>query len=417
MTSKEISVYEVARLALANHHWREMISEILDLSDAEMDKIQATCPSHLKAKFYRTDSFYEFPTTGSRLFLIGVNEDLAEGTRGRFAHEIITDELGSYREANYIINEVFKPMLFTTKGELCEMGTPPDDLAHIFYDRKKLAIAQDRFIGKNFDEISTEVISQSEKDRFIEGMGGRTSPAVRRELYLEPVSDPTKLIIPEFSEILHVVDTIKRPVSFTPYVGIDLGFNDFTAFLFGYYDFLEATVVIEDELLLNGKNSLEIVTQARAKEVALWGKDLPVVQRWSDNDQQQLYDMLTLHKYAAYPTRKDDKMAAINAIRQRFQQGKIKIHARCKNFIFQLKTGLWADSKKSFIRSPTLGHVDLIDAAVYLNRNINETLNPFNPLAGKDYATHYIPNELLQTSMGKGTPTAEELKIGNLFGG
>jgi hypothetical protein len=41
MTSKEISVYEVARLALANHHWREMISEILDLSDAEMDRIQA----------------------------------------------------------------------------------------------------------------------------------------------------------------------------------------------------------------------------------------------------------------------------------------------------------------------------------------------------------------------------------------
>jgi hypothetical protein len=40
MTNKEISVYEVARLALANHHWREMISEILDLSDAEMDRIQ-----------------------------------------------------------------------------------------------------------------------------------------------------------------------------------------------------------------------------------------------------------------------------------------------------------------------------------------------------------------------------------------
>ena len=41
MTSKEISVFEVARLALANHHWREMISEILDLSDAQMDRIQA----------------------------------------------------------------------------------------------------------------------------------------------------------------------------------------------------------------------------------------------------------------------------------------------------------------------------------------------------------------------------------------
>jgi hypothetical protein len=41
MTSKEILIFEVARLALANHHWREMIAEILDLSDAEMDKAQA----------------------------------------------------------------------------------------------------------------------------------------------------------------------------------------------------------------------------------------------------------------------------------------------------------------------------------------------------------------------------------------
>ena len=50
MTSKEISVYEVARLALANDHWREMISEILDLSDAEMDKIQAYSEKRLGIK-------------------------------------------------------------------------------------------------------------------------------------------------------------------------------------------------------------------------------------------------------------------------------------------------------------------------------------------------------------------------------
>jgi hypothetical protein len=41
MTSKEILIFEVARLALANQHWREMIAEILDLSDAEMDQAQA----------------------------------------------------------------------------------------------------------------------------------------------------------------------------------------------------------------------------------------------------------------------------------------------------------------------------------------------------------------------------------------
>ena len=51
MTSKEILIFEVARLALANHHWREMIAEILDLSDAEMDQVGAM-PASVIDKLY-----------------------------------------------------------------------------------------------------------------------------------------------------------------------------------------------------------------------------------------------------------------------------------------------------------------------------------------------------------------------------
>ena len=40
-SAHQSTIFEVARLALANHHWREMIAEILDLSDAEMDQAQA----------------------------------------------------------------------------------------------------------------------------------------------------------------------------------------------------------------------------------------------------------------------------------------------------------------------------------------------------------------------------------------
>jgi len=40
MSDNNIALFEVARVALANHHWREMIGEILDLSDQEMDFLQ-----------------------------------------------------------------------------------------------------------------------------------------------------------------------------------------------------------------------------------------------------------------------------------------------------------------------------------------------------------------------------------------
>ena len=40
MNSNDIALLEVARLALANDHWRELIGEIMDLSDHEMDFLQ-----------------------------------------------------------------------------------------------------------------------------------------------------------------------------------------------------------------------------------------------------------------------------------------------------------------------------------------------------------------------------------------
>lgn len=407
---QERSRREQGRYTIWAEPWREQARNIVI---PEMNKIQETCPTRLKAKFYRTDSFFEFPTTGARLFLVGVNEDLAEGIRGRFADEIVCDELGSYREANYIINEVFLPMLLTTNGELSEMGTPPDDLGHVFYKRKAQAVMDGRYIGRDFDCIAT--IPQEEKLAFIDSMGGRNSTAVRRELYLEPVSDPEKLVIPEFDEARHVCTEVNRPEFFTPYVGMDLGFNDFTAVLFGFYDFEHATLVIEDEIVVNGKNSEEIVTRAKATEARLWGK-MPVVQRWSDNDQQQLYDMLSLYSYSVNPTRKDDKQAAINSLRLKFTTGKIRIHERCKSLILQLKTGIWKNDKKSFVRNDNLGHLDAIDALIYLNRNINEKLNPFNPVAHSHFSTHYIPTELLEQAEGRAAPTPDERAIARLFG-
>ena len=47
MNSNDIALFEVARLALANHHWREMIGEILDLSDHEMDYLQRVVEQRL----------------------------------------------------------------------------------------------------------------------------------------------------------------------------------------------------------------------------------------------------------------------------------------------------------------------------------------------------------------------------------
>ena len=359
----------------------------------EVEKICQTAPHEFRPKFYRTDSFYEFPTTGSRIYLGGVNDDRAESVRGVTANEIVADELGSWIDVDYVMNEVLRPTLLTTNGELIEMGTPPRDLGHVWYDRKQVAIRDKRFIARDFDVPNH--ITQAQKESFIEEMGGRQSTAVRRELYLEPVADEEALVIPEFKVDNHVKE-VGVPDCFDSYVGADFGFNDNTAFLFGYYDFLKATLVIQDEVFVRAKNTKEIVEMCKNKEKELWD-NRPVYLRVGDNELQQLHDMQTEHDYYVAPTRKDDKLSAINELRLRFTNNRILINPRCVNLIYQLKVGMWDERRKSFVRGEKTGHLDLVDALIYLNRNIAETRNPYPPQLGLNIFTAVVSEEHRET--------------------
>jgi hypothetical protein len=284
---------------------------------------------------------------------------------------------------------------------MMDTGTPPEDLGHVWYKRKSDAIQQGRFIQRTIDAVDS--IPDHEKEAFIESMGGRKSTAVRRELYCEPVADEQRLVIPEYVETTHdVPDDYPRPPYFDAYAGVDLGFNDHTAGIFGYWDFEAQCLVIEDEWLGRGQGSKAISDGFKGVEERTWGNvtrangkiETPFgnLYRFGDNDLQQLYDLDHEHGYAINPTRKDDKLAAITALRLRFTRGQIKIKKRCKNLRYQLKVGLWNDRRTDFKRGEDTGHLDALDALIYLSRNVTETRNPY-PKYGSEvqWHTHYIP--------------------------
>jgi hypothetical protein len=371
----------------------------------EITKIQDDCPDDLKFVYNTVDSVCTNPL-GSKIFLSGLNEDKGRGARGTASNIICVDEMG-FVTCPEVISSVLSPQLRTTKGKMILASTPPEDLNHEWYVEKSRAIRDGRFLQKTIYEdetLSPTVLRQiivdcggpdlSYKDceHLIKTRGSIQCPAFQREYLCEPVSDPARLVVPEFSEQIHVVDdSFIRPDFFDCYVGADLGFHDFTALLFCYYHFEKAALVIEDELVVSGKNSREIVDNAKEIEKRLWGKKEPRI-RVSDNEIQQLYDMQSLCNYTMVPTRKDDKIAAINALRLRFKgaKGSIRIHARCKNLINQLKTGLWNEQRTNYLRSDKSGHLDTIDALVYLNRHIDENLNPFPQYLGIDRREHLI---------------------------
>ena len=320
-----------------------------------------------------TDSYFEHPN-GSKLYLRGVNHDKGESARGTAANIIVADEFGSWRDPDYVVKSILRPQLDTTDGSFIICSTPSPDLGHSYYRFKQDAIANERFIQRViYDNASLS------KDRIAEicrEVGGEDSPSWQREYLCRPVTNPERLVIPEFSEEIHVKDLEIPFHESNRYVGVDLGFSDFTAFLFASHHFPTNLLYIHDELVLQGKNSEQIVKEAKQKE-ALNFQDKTIYRRVSDNDLQMLFDMNSIYGYSIIPTRKDDKQAVINQLRIRFTTGTIAIHPRCKNLIFQLKVGLWNPSGAQFQRGAATGHLDAVDALIYLNRNLDMAHNPY----------------------------------------
>jgi len=355
----------------------------------EFDKIMGKCPDELKPKYQAIDSFYRFPN-GSKLFLMGVNKDKGKTARGAFANLIVCDEY-AFWNCPEIVETILMPQLLTTRGQLIICSTPCEDLGHPYYGRVSLAKAENRFIERTI--YDNGMLTKEDIEKAIEDSGGIDSPAFKREYLCQPVSTPERLVIPEYRPDLHI-GTFQVSDACTYYVGMDLGFNDFTAVLFAAHDFPTDTLYIQDELILNGQNSQSIVEACKQKERELWGAKSPW-RRVSDNDVQQLYDFQTLYNYPVIATRKDDKQAAINTLRLRFTKKKIVIDPKCKSLSFQILSGLWNERRTDFMRGAVTGHLDAIDALIYLNRNLDMSHNPI--VTDYDPFTHMITADHIQS--------------------
>lgn len=358
---------------------------------AEIVKLQKDCPEHLKFRYQTTDSVYIGPR-GSKLYIRGVNEDRGDSARGPASNIIVCDEYGFWNEPDYIVREALFPQLENQPGQwLIKASTPPRNLGHRYYIEREEAIRKTRFIQKII--YDNEALSKEELAIIIEESGGIDSPGFRRERLCEPVSDPELLIVPEWADAHNVVpDDYPRPQFFTPYVGGDSGADDNTAVLFGYYDFLKNEIVVEEELVVSGKTSKEIVELSKNIEAKIWG-ELQPRKRVYDAAKQLIFDIFVDHKWPVQMPQKADKIAAIHELRSEVGARRFKVKDKCKHLRRQLKVGIWKDERHlDFERTEGLGHLDAIAAAIYLNRAIDRKVNPTPAHHGLSKFTNYIPN-------------------------
>lgn len=181
--------------------------------------------------------------------------------------------------------------------------------------------------------------------------------------------------------------TIVRPLFFRGWSALDVGFVDKTGWLAGYVDFMEATIVVEDEFLLPRATTRDIAETIEARERALWGKDRglggysqPYV-RVSDVDHRLIADLREQHGLDFEAIKGKNVDADVNLVNVLISGKQLLVSAKCEHLRRQLREGVWNKTKKDMAKDAQGGHFDLLAALRYGVRHAYDLLkiNPFPP--------------------------------------
>lgn len=362
------------------------------------------CPEDIKPEYRVKQYSFYFPN-GSQIQLAGTDNKHYEKLRGQKSQLVLIDEAGFCNDLEDVVESVLFPTTTHTGGKIILASTIPEQLDHPFFRYKEEAQYKGTLTEKTIDD--NPLLTQEDKDNIAANMGGRNSPRFRREYLNEIIKDDNISVIPEFNKELknEIVKEWIRPPFYDGYVSMDLGGKDLTAVLFGYYDFKNGKLIIEDEIIMDfqkdGNNLEKLTQQIMEKERQLW-YDHEINEfkkphiRVSDINPIVINEILKYSNNQVYfgSAKKDDKDSAINYLRHLLGSRQIIINPKCKSLILHLENVRWNSptNKEKFARSPDHGHYDAVDALKYMVRSINFNKNPYPAHYGINRTDLYVSN-------------------------
>lgn len=361
-------------------------------------QILEDCPKTQRPKENKVEGQWEFPN-GSVVTIAGCDDGNAESLRGQGANLCLIDEAGFVNELNYVVESILTPQMLTTDGRMILASTPPRSPGHPFRKFRDDAIENKALVERTIYDnprITPKIIKE-----FLIEAGGEKSTTWKREYLAQFVTDEETAVLPEFTseKANELVKKNNRPAYCDKYVSIDIGFTDGTGILYAYWDFQRQVLVIEDESFLKKAGTKPIAEEILAKEKALWEEEPPYL-RISDVDPRLQADMVQDHGIFLMPTEKQNKDGAIAVVRLMIANNQIEIDPKCLNTIRQMREAVWRKTHgekgeilKSFERTPECGHYDLVDALIYLVRNIHKNHNPTPPPSFRKSTQFRLPGK------------------------
>lgn len=361
----------------------------------------------------------------------------ADALRGPGTVLALCDEARDIPILDYVLTDVLGPMLWEARSvwgdeaqpHLLITTTAPRRPDHPFVPVWEGLVASGAYVHSTIydaDHLTAEDIEEAKREA-----GGEDTLAWRREALAMIERDPRLAVFPEFDVERHLGEP-ERPARFLPCVIGDGGFVDLAVYLFGYYDFLSARYVVEDELAFRRTRSDEQDRAIAARERELWG-DVAVERRRVDSPPQVRADMnrpewgrpwasgpdspepphwLAVSK----PRRRNagSMESGVNRVRKLLSEGRIVIHPRCRTLIEHARGARWDLQRNEFVRvrdedGEPVHHYDGAAALVYFCRDANAHDNPHPaPHEGYGLPTHMVREHLIGDS--------RDDKIRGLFG-
>lgn len=396
-------------------------SDLVDFIIPAFEKVLDDCPEAIKGVYKKAGSKFVFPN-GSIIKLVGLDKN-PNGLRGNTLDLIIIDECGFVSRLDYIYKSVIIPA--TTHRPNCKIvliSTPPSTPAHEFVEYAQRAETEGGY--KLFTIFDNPMVDATVVHRLMKETGctfpcsmedaviaidvmiksgtlefppeWNISTTFRREYLCEFILDNNSALVTEWKDsMIQVAPKDEYFGYYHKYVGMDLGRKDFTALVFGYYDFKAAKLYIQDELTMEGKTWTTITLKDAIldKEKDLWGADDKPFRRISDNNNPHLImDLNSLHNVHFLETSKESLEAMVNEVRLLVGEGRVVIDPKCTKTIGCLKYGIWTEKRDSFAHSKVYGHFDHFAALMYLIRNLAKHSNPIPVTHGHANHTSWLGN-------------------------
>lgn len=372
---------------------------------------------------YRTTSKIGTDITwdnGATLVWSGTDNDTFRRQRGPRTHRLLLDESGFYPKLPDV-EAALLPSLQTTGGKALYTCSPPLSPGHEF-EARYLAARLDG-LAEHDDVYGNPRLSAEDVKNLIAREASRLGVSPEefvqstywlREYMSLTVIEEMRAVVPSWTEAREktVVGEWQRPKFFDAYEGGDWGFGDPHGWVFGYWDFEAALLVIEDELWLPRCNTQKLADAVKTKERELYGAekwegrlyglqtapelltslsstpflleaargDAPrqPFLRVGDDDLLVLADLHQLHGLSVCPTRKDNPALAANEFDILVRNNQVRIHPRCKRLIKECASTLWNKQRTDWERTSD-GHGDVLKAAHYMLRNVMRHRDPRPP--------------------------------------